>query len=686
MQSLPVRRTLIWLILGIGLSGAGLTAVAAYYLLEFADAEAEARFSLAADRVTRSLANRMIQYEQGLRSGAALIAAVEKVDRAAFGRFIAGQNIRERFPGIQAMGFAAWIPSDEREDHVRGVRRTDLPSYDIRPAGNRETYLPILFNEPYEGRNRTVVGFDMLSEPIRRAAITRSASLDVPSISGMVVLAGEVVTDRTPGFVFYAPANDSAGRLKGMVFAPFRARDLIEAVMAEAAPPGLTIELKDGVDMLYASANRGGHFAATKDIAVAGRQWRLSLYGDETFLSAVDRQRAWIIIGAGALITLALIGMLVALVRSRIAESRFRLFADLGSDWVWEQDANQRFTYFNDPQGQYRGLPSSVIGMTRAELFDLVGAPEDRERLQDLLAQMEDREPIADFEYWSRTETGERAMMRLSAQPKYDLRGRFDGYAGVAKDVTRETVREAALIEAKRAADLANTAKSTFLATMSHELRTPLNAIIGFAELIEHQHFGPDEQDRYLAYATDIRQSGEHLLALVNDILDLAKIESGKVALSLGPVSIAAAAAQCGVTLGDQISRKRLRVTVDVPNDAMVAADARALRQILLNLMSNAVKFTPEDGRIDLAAARDGEDVVITMRDSGIGISEEAMGQIFTPFFQVDHEIAVRQNGTGLGLTISKLLTEAMGGTISLSSEEGQGVTATLRLTAACVG
>lgn len=678
-----MRRTLLWLILALSICGAALTTVAAFYLLESSDREAEARFSLAADRVTRNLSNRMIQYEQGLRSAAALFTAVERVDRVAFGRFIAGLNIRERFPGIQAMGLAAWVPAEEREAHVRAVQRDDLPSYEIRPAGARETYLPILFNEPYEGRNRTVVGFDMMSEPVRREAITRAARLDEPSISGMVVLAGEIVTDRTPGFVYYAPAYDAVGELKGMVFAPFRVKDLIEAVMAQSALPGLSIELKDGADTLYASPDRGSLYALSKDIPIAGRTWRATLYGDARLQSSADRQRVWIIVGAGVAITSALIGMLIALVRSRIAENRFRIFADLGSDWVWEQDADQRFTYFNDPQGQYRGAASELIGMTRTELFDKVGAPEDRERLQELLARMRDKQPIRDFEYWSRTTDGGQAMMRLSAEPKYDMRGRFDGYAGVAKDVTRETLREAALVEAKRSADVANLAKSTFLATMSHELRTPLNAIIGFSELIEQQHFGADQTQRYVEYARDIRQSGEHLLTLVNDILDLAKIESGKMSVNLEPVSVGAAMAKCAVIIGDQAARKRLRLDVSIADDAIVEADARALRQILLNLLSNAVKFTPEEGVIEVSATREEDEIVIAVRDTGVGIAQEALDQIFTPFYQVDHEIAVRQAGTGLGLTICKLLTEAMGGTIALTSESGQGVEVTVRLKAA---
>ncbi len=676
------RQTIIWLILSIGVIGALLTGAATRYVLDSSDVEAEARFSLAVTRVSQSLTNRMIQYEQGLVAGAALIAAVDPVNRAAWARFVAGQNIRTRFPGIQAMGLAGWVPESARDDHVAKIRATDLPSYAIRPPGDRATYLPIVFNEPYEGRNRTVIGFDMLSEPIRRAAITRAASFGEPSISGMVVLAGENAEDRPPGFVFYVPALDAAGDLKGMVFAPFRVRDLIEAVTTEASPPGLFVTLRDRADVLFADPAfpNSPHFSIAKDLSVAGRIWRLHLAGDDRLLAMADRQRAWVVAGSGATVTIALIGSLIALYRSRVAEARFRIFADLGSDWVWEQDADQRFTYFNDPQRLYQGATNSPVGGTRADLFNEVGEPSERDRHQDLLARMSRHEPIHDFEYRSRTRSAATAVIRLSAQPIFNVRGRFKGYAGIAKDVTRETIRDAALRSATQAAEAANIAKSNFLATMSHELRTPLNAIIGFADIIERKRFGLDKIDRYFDYAADIRLSGEQLLALVNDILDLAKIESGKMELARAPVAVAATVAVCGVTVSGDVTRKNLTMTTDIAEDAIVFADPRSLRQILLNLMSNAVKFTPPGGAISVTAIGSGEDVVVTVQDNGAGISPEALEQIFTPFFQADSTISTRHGGTGLGLTISKLLAESMGGSIEIVSALGAGTTVTLRL------
>lgn len=655
---------------------------ATQHLLASSEAEAEARFFIAADRLTQSLANRMTQYEQGLVAGAALVATVDKIDRAAWGRFVAGQNIRKRFPGIQAMGLAVWVTQAEREAHVAWVRSEDLPTYSLRPPGEREGYLPILFNEPYEGRNRAVVGFDMLSEQVRRAAILRATGLHEPTISGMVVLAGESAEERPPGFVYYVPAKDASGMTKGVVFAPFRAQDLIAAVREETGGSGLNLILSDGEDTLYADrplANMS--YRQIKELAIGGRNWRIEITSDVRFRLADDQLRAWMIGVAGLSVTLILIIALSALAYNRITTTRFRIFATLGSDWVWEQDARQRFSYFNDPQGHYRG-GGSVIGMTRASLFEEVGDPAEQDRHRDVLARMERRQPIRDFEYRSRSIDGTMTVIRLSAEPIYGFRNSFLGYAGIAKDVTIETLREAALVEAKRTAEIASKTKSNFLATMSHELRTPLNAIIGFAELIERQHFGPVANPRYVEYATDIRQSGDQLLALVNDILDIAKIESGKLSLSLSPIQIRATLEQCGVTVGDQAARKNLVISAEIQPDMVVLADQRALRQILLNLMSNAVKFTSEGGRISISAERQDSWIVIAVRDSGVGIAPEALSRIFTPFYQADSAVTIRHGGTGLGLSISKMLTEAMGGQISIASEPGVGTTVVLRLAA----
>ena len=240
--------------------------------------------------------------------------------------------------------------------------------------------------------------------------------------------------------------------------------------------------------------------------------------------------------------------------------------------------------------------------------------------------------------------------------------------------------------QAARNADAANRAKSEFLANMSHELRTPLNAIIGFSELMERRLFGELGDPRYHEYAQHIGASGNYLLRLVNDILDLSKIEAQKMELDLGTVPLAPALEECAAMIRPQADQQGLALGMsNVPPDADAMADPRALQQVLLNLLSNAVKFTPRGGRVDLTVERTGDAWRISVRDTGKGIAPEDMGRVLEPFGQVAGAMTRQEQGTGLGLPLAKSLTELMGGSFRIESTPGVGtcVTLTLRRAAA---
>jgi signal transduction histidine kinase/CHASE1-domain containing sensor protein len=677
MNRLTIRLAVVGAI-GVAIASGWATWIA----LETVGQEARARFEATAGLFAEALHSRMTTYEQGLVGGAGLIAAVESVDRAAWGRFVAGQQIHRRFPGIQAMGFAAWVPDAERDAFVARVRANDLASYDIRPPGRRPNHLPILFNEPYEGRNRTVIGFDMMSEAIRRAAISSAAETGQPAVSGKVVLAGESPDQRPPGFVFYVPAFGPDGGLRGMVFAPFRVHDLVTATLRDMGAPAIGLRLTDGAEVLFDSATaNSARFAAEYPVEIGGRTWRATIFGGEAFVDRGDEARSWVVAGAGLLVTLALGGMAVALIRSRLAEARFRSYAALGSDWSWEQDANQRFTFLSSDAAAATSSPTrSPIGVSRRELFASDGDPTDQSALDDILARMDRREPLRDAEYRLVSQTGAPVTIRISAEPVFGIGGRFAGYRGVAKDVTADRLRERALVEARHAAETANQAKSRFLANMSHELRTPLNAIIGFAEVIERRLFGDKDPARYSGYAKDIRQSGEHLLGLVNDILDLAKVESGRLDMTLTEIAVQPVLEECAAAMRERAQARKVALMVDAMGAIHARADARCLRQIMLNLVSNAIKFTPAEGRVALSARAEGGMIAIIVTDSGIGIEPDALDRVFEPFVQANPMIATSHGGTGLGLAITKSLVEAMGGSIALESHVGQGTTVTVRL------
>ncbi|GHD48112.1 hypothetical protein GCM10017083_18820 [Thalassobaculum fulvum] len=235
-----------------------------------------------------------------------------------------------------------------------------------------------------------------------------------------------------------------------------------------------------------------------------------------------------------------------------------------------------------------------------------------------------------------------------------------------------------ALAEAARA----NAAKSDFLARMSHELRTPLNAILGFSEIISMEMYGPNSDPRYRDYGRMIHESGDHLRSLINDILDLAKIEAGRFELAEGPTSLGPIIEQCLGLLAPRIEAKGIRSSYR-PTNVRLIADARAIKQILLNLMSNAVKFTGDGGEIAVAVSDEAEGIVLSVSDTGCGMTREELERVFQMFGQAKVNVSRDAEGSGLGLNIAKGLVEMHGGTLTVESEVGVGTAATVRLPSA---
>jgi two-component system cell cycle sensor histidine kinase PleC len=208
---------------------------------------------------------------------------------------------------------------------------------------------------------------------------------------------------------------------------------------------------------------------------------------------------------------------------------------------------------------------------------------------------------------------------------------------------------------------------------MSHELRTPLNAIIGFSEIMESGMFGPLGAEKYQEYCTDIRSSGQYLLDVINDVLDMAKIEAGRIQLDVENVAVEPVLSDAMRVVSGKAEEKRLQMTAAVPPDLHVDADRRALKQIALNLLSNAVKFTPNGGRIMVRGKTVEDCVVLTLADTGIGIARDALKRLGRPFEQVEGQLSKSHHGSGLGLAIAKSLAELHGGRMRIRSQLGKG-------------
>ncbi|HEX2115142.1 MAG TPA: ATP-binding protein [Alphaproteobacteria bacterium] len=269
----------------------------------------------------------------------------------------------------------------------------------------------------------------------------------------------------------------------------------------------------------------------------------------------------------------------------------------------------------------------------------------------------------------------------LRASPIRGESGQTTHVVFVLTDLSERKKAEDELVEAKDEAVAASRAKSEFLANMSHELRTPLNAIIGFADIIVRQLMGPVGTPRYVEYARDIWMSGSHLLEIISDILDLAKIEASQLALDEQLVDLAKVFAACRTLAAERVARAGVEIAVDCPESLpQLRGDELRIKQIVLNLLTNAVKFSERGGRVDLRARLDGGGgLVVEVQDRGCGMSEDELWLALQPFRQVSSSVAKRGEGTGLGLPLVVRLAELHGGQLDIRTAPGEGTTATIR-------
>ena len=262
----------------------------------------------------------------------------------------------------------------------------------------------------------------------------------------------------------------------------------------------------------------------------------------------------------------------------------------------------------------------------------------------------------------------------------------FEGetyFTVMLQDTTERRAAEAARLKALKEAEKANKAKSEFMASMSHELRTPLNSILGFSEMIANQYLGPIGVERYSKYAEDISFSGRHLLELVNQILDIERIEAGKYQLEMELIAVPDLLCECSRLLEKRAEDAGILLNFVVVEDTLsLHADRRALLQILINLITNAIKFTSEKGSVDVKAYRHGENVMIEVSDTGIGIPDSKIDVVLEPFARHESNPHEPQEGVGLGLAISNALVKLHNGQLEIRSELGVGTTATIKIPA----
>jgi PAS domain S-box-containing protein len=355
----------------------------------------------------------------------------------------------------------------------------------------------------------------------------------------------------------------------------------------------------------------------------------------------------------------------------RRSEEKYRGLVENAKDTIFTLSLDGTFTSLN---------PSfeTITGWSRSEWlgkpFAPIVHPDDLPFAMKLYHRALKGKTPPNFELRILSKSGEYMMNEFTATPQTQD-GKVVGVLGIARDVTeRKKIEE--LRRENECIMLATKAKSEFLANMSHELRTPLNAIIGFSELLKMQMLG-NLNEKQESYVDNIRYGGKHLLDLINDILDLSKIEAGKIELVIEKTSVAETINEVLILIREKAAKNNIIINIEIdPQLGIIEADKQRIKQMLINLLSNAVKFSKEEGgTINIAAKREGDMARISVSDTGIGIREDDIGKLFKEFHQLDSGPSRKYGGTGLGLVITKKLIELHGGKIIVESRYGEGST-----------
>jgi PAS domain S-box-containing protein len=391
--------------------------------------------------------------------------------------------------------------------------------------------------------------------------------------------------------------------------------------------------------------------------------------------------------------------------RKQIEEERMKLDQRLRDQHFYNRsllESNIDALMTTDPRGIITDLNKQMEALTGCTRDELIGAPfknyfTDPSRAEAGINQVLSEGKVTNYELTARARNGTLTVVSYNATTFHDRDRVLQGVFASARDVTELKLFEQRLQEKNRELEEASRMKSEFLANMSHELRTPLNAIIGFSEVLVDGLLG-EMTDQQRGFIGDIFSSGKHLLSLINDILDLSKVEAGKMTLDLEPVEVSSLFANSLSIIREKAAARNIQLTMDAPEDlGTIRSDARKVKQIVYNLLSNAVKFTSERGEVALRASRVprsdvgqlsdssmgrtfplidnefAEFLKITVTDTGMGISPDGLERLYKPFSQIDSGLSRKFEGTGLGLAMVKLLADLHGGAVAVESEVGKG-------------
>ena len=730
---------LAWIILASSLI---LTICAWFISTSYVERRALDKFEFKAQEIAQAIEDQMLVYEQVLRGGVAFFDSSDFVSREEWKTYVDTLDLSTHWPGIQGLGYAVPVKPESLEKHIAEVRSQGFPEFTVKPPGKRDFYTSIIYLEPFDWRNKRAFGYDMWSNDLRRQAMKKSVETGNAIASGLITLVQETDEDIQKGFLLYIPVykkglpletienrNDA---LQGWVYAAFRTNDLMKGILT-SRNSGLDsyteMEIYDHTkspeNLLYSSTpvqEQVKHlFTKEIELDIQGRKKVISIYENENFKAEGANLPKYIAIG-GVIIDALLFYVILAL--SSVQRKAVRLAQEISGEVELKnaelKDSEEKIkaiventvdgiitinsegivqTYNKTCISLFGYSPEEVIGKNIKTLVPEPHKSKHDDYLKNYLKTKEAKIIGIGREVECERKDGSTFPADLSISVAYEKGNEV--FIGVIRDITArknaEEKKKKFLIKLKEKAEelqrakeeaiLASKSKSEFLANMSHEIRTPMTAILGYIDLLKENPKAVSEEA--MEQILVIEKNGGYLLNIINDILDLSKIEAEKLELEFAPMDIFDLSSNIKELLQAKLVEKKLKFDIDYafPIPDKVMADQIRIRQILINLLGNAIKFT-QKGSVTLKIKwdEDSSSMVFDVIDTGIGMTEEQQEKVFQSFQQADNSITRKFGGTGLGLAISKRLCEMMNGSISVSSEYGQGTTFTVKVRMNAIG
>jgi PAS domain S-box-containing protein len=677
-----------------------LTALATFGFERWVEARDKSRFDDAVLDTKARIETRIEGHLTLLLATRGLFATDEEVTVTEFRRFASQLEVSGRFHGLLGIGYTARVRDAEAEQFTSKLIEQGQAGFHIWPNTSAADRFTIAFLEPMNRRNRAALGYDMSTEPTRREAMFRARDEGTPAASGRVTLVQEIDPVKQAGVLIYVPVyagghlprTPAARRqeLLGFVYSPIRMDDLFKGIFGAEAHPQVAFEVFDGApvqeSLLHRSANLNVGLplrSGSSTIHVAGRTWTLHFKSQPAFEAASGRRFVpWVLLAG---VVGSLLAFFVSRTRSLAREEKAlqARVLDSMSEGVSVTDHEGVLLYTNAAGDRMFGYaPGELLGQ-RVTALTTYPAEHQAALLSRIRADLEGTG------HWSGELSNVRkdgttvfTMVRVSA-----LRVAGGGHLWVwvqldvteAKRAESERERLLALEQAARAdAEAANRAKDEFLAMLGHELRNPLAPIVTAVELLRMR---PDT--RFSKELEIIGRQVGHVIRLVEDLLDVSRITRGKVVLKQNPVDLGPIITKAVEIASPLLEQKSHALTLNVAPNLVVLGDETRLAQIFANLLTNAAKFTDPHGHVTLTALGEGEQVVVRVKDDGVGIPAELTSNIFELFVQGQRELARTQGGLGLGLTLVRRLAEAHGGSVAVHSEgAGRGSEFEVRLPA----